>query len=201
MSDNSADFEEAIHASVAATSRGNPEEDKIIEKAIRASVLELQSASQEGDDADAIQRAIQASVAEAAKLRGKDRSKPHTGASDGFSNHDKVLEAALHRSVSQHPISDSQSNLATDDFDDSGVDTDDDENIKAAVERSKSAETGGPNAADLTDEDLQQAITLSTKAQEEHEQSLSRSETEEKIVLEYVKRQSLVEEQHKRSHC
>ena len=40
-----ANFEEAIRASVSATSRGNPEEDQMIERAIRASVKELQLAS------------------------------------------------------------------------------------------------------------------------------------------------------------
>jgi len=195
---HSADFEEAIHASVAATSRGNPDEDKMIEKAIRASVLELQSASEEGDDADAIQRAIQASVAEAAKLRGENSSKPHTDGLDGASDHDRELEAALHRSVSQPPSA-SEINLANVDFDDSGVDTDDDENITAAIERSQSAKMDGPKAANLTDEDFEKAVELSKKAQEEHEQGLSKLKTEEEIVLEYVKRQSLAEEQHKRS--
>jgi len=194
----SADFEEAILASVAATSHGNPGEDKMIEKAIRASVLELQSASEEGDHADAVQRAIQASVAEATKVRGQDSSKPPTNDLDGASDHDKELESALHRSVSQHPPSASQKNLAIVDFDDSGVDTDDDENIKAAIERSKSAEMSGLKAAHL-DEDFEEAIELSRKTQEEHKQGLSKSKTEEEIVLEYVKRQSLAEEQHKRS--
>lgn len=195
----SADFEEAIHASVAATSRGNSDEDKMIEKAIRASVLELQSASEEGDHADAVQRAIQASVAEATKFRGTDGSKPSINGLDGASDHDRKLEVALHRSMSPHPPSASQNSLANVDFDDSGVDTDDDENIKATIEGSKSTVTSGPEATQPTDEDFEKAIELSRKTQEEHEQGLSKSKTEEEIVLEYVKRQSLAEEQHKSS--
>jgi len=45
---DSAAFEEAIRKSVAATSKGDPEEDKLIEMAIRASIEELQRASAEG---------------------------------------------------------------------------------------------------------------------------------------------------------
>ena len=66
------DFEEAIKASVAATSKGNPDEDHMIEQALRASVTELQKASTEGDEQDAIQRAIQVAArvrAPAAKAR------------------------------------------------------------------------------------------------------------------------------------
>lgn len=187
-------FEEAIKASVAATSHGNPEEDEMIEKAIRASVRELHLASKEGDDRDAIQRAIQASVAEAVRARGKDVSKPNADGLDGIIDHDKELEAALHRSLTE-----TRSNVVTIDFDDSGIDTDDDENIKLAMERSRSEGTGGLQAADIDDEDLQEAIKISQDDHEEHKQSLSKSKTEEDIVLEYVKKQSLAEEQYKKS--
>lgn len=193
------DFEEAIKASVAATSRGDPEEDKMIERAIRASVQELHLASSEGDDMDAIQRAIQASVAEASRARNNDFAKPPPEAMDGAGDHGKELEAVLHRSLLEHRSSQNRSNLANVDFDDSGVDTDDDDNIKTAIEKSKSAEGGGPEAADLNDEELRKAMEISKKDHEEHEQTLSKSKTEEEIVLEYVKRQSLAEEQYRNS--
>lgn len=195
----SADFEEAIHTSVAATSRGNSDEDKMIEKAIRASVLELKLASEEGDHADALQRAIQASVTEASQFRKTDSSKPPANGSIEAGVNDEELEATLHRNVSQQFSSGSSPNLAAIDFDDSGVDTDDDGNITAAIERSRSTKTSGPKAAQQTDEDLEKAIELSKETKEEHEQILSKSNTEEEIVLAYVKRQSLAEEQHKSS--
>lgn len=191
------DFEEAIKASVAATSHGDPEEDKMIERAIRASVQELHLASNEGDDRDVVQRAIQASVAEANQARRKDATGPHAEGLDGSSDHSKELEAALHRSLQEHPSS--QINHTHIDLDDSGVDTDDDENIKLAMERSKSGDADGLKAADLNDDELQKAIEFSKKDHEEHEQSLSKSKTEEDVVLEYMKRQSLAEEEHKRS--
>lgn len=193
-----AEFEEAIQASVAATSRGNPEEDQMIERAIRASVLELQLASKEGDNNEAIQRAIKASVAEAAQARSEDYSKPRATALDGVGDHEKELAAALQHSVQSNQQLDGRHPVAGVDFDDSGVDTDDDENIKAAIERSKSTPTREPRFGN-EDDGFQTAIELSRKANEEHEQDLSKSKTEEEIVLEYVKKQSLAEEQLKKS--
>ena len=195
-SHDSADFEAAIKTAVTATSRGNLEEDMMIERAIRASVQELRLASEEGDDAAAIQRAIQASVAEAARYRGQDIPRVSSEGLDGAHDHDKDLESALHRSVLAHPTSNTETNI---DFDDSGVDTDDDENIKTAIERSMSAETSDARAGNQIDEDLHKAIKLSQKDHQEREQGLSKSKTEEEIVLDYVKKQSLAEEMHKRS--
>ncbi|KAL6713865.1 hypothetical protein ACLMJK_008359 [Lecanora helva] len=193
------DFEEAIKESVAATSHGDPEEDMIIERAIRASVKELHLASEQGGDGDALHRAIQASIAEADRARGKDSSKLHSEALDGANNHSKELEAALQRSLLEHRLSHTQSNLSTVDFDDSGVDTDDDENIKVAIARSKSEGTSDLDAANHSDEELQKALEMSTKHHKQHEQGLSQSKTEEEIVLDYVKRQSLAEDEHKKS--
>lgn len=183
---DSGDFEEAIQASIAATSRGNPEEDQMIEQAIRASVIELQKASKSGDDSDAIQRAIKASVAEAARSRKAKSS--GTDPNDG-SDHDRELENALHRSVTNEE----RHLLADADFDDSGIDTDDDENMKAAIRRSTMPST------EPKDEDLELAFKLSQQSHGEHTENLSKTKTEEDIVLEYIKKQSLAEEQHKRN--
>ncbi len=187
-SPDGADFEEAIKASVAATSKGDPEQDRMIEQAIRASVKELQSAQKEGDDRDAMQRAIQASVAEAPQM-----PKAQAGAHD---THGKELELALQRSISAHPDSEQAHPPTGVDFDDSGVDTDDDENMKLAIEKSKSASIKDPDVELPTDEDFQKAIETSKK---EHEEGLSKQKTEEEIVMEYVKKQSLAEEEHRKN--
>ena len=198
-SPDSADFEEAVQTAVAATSRGSPKEDEMIEKAIRASVIELQKAQKDGDGGDAVQRAIQASVAEAGRVRRGERAKPTVDSFDGAGVHDEQLKAALLRSMQESSGSDQRNNLADVDFDDSGVDTDDDENIKVAIERSKANPVDDPPVESLKDEDFQKAIELSKGAQEEHEQGLSKSKTEEEIVLEYIKKQSLAEEEHKKA--
>ena len=192
------DFEQAIRTSVAATSRGNPDEDQMIERAIRASVMELRLASKDGDNNEAVQRAIQASVAEASLARSEGVSQPRPIVMDGASDHEKELAAALQRSVQEQKLSEERHPLADVHLDDSGVDTDDDENIKAAIERSKSSPT--KQVGDSRDkDDYQIAVDLSKKAHEEYVHSLKKSKTEEEIVLEYVKKQSLAEEQFKTS--
>ena len=215
--DQSADFEQAIQASVAATSKGNPEEDRMIENAIRASVAELQAAEKEGDDKDAIQRAIRASVNEATRARqqrSKD-AKQTDGTADRDSErdhkaHDEELESALHRSVTneeRHPLSGV-------DFDDSGIDTDNDEDVRTAIALSKESsartvpvEAGAGAGADAGagtetssgagegegDKDLDEAIRLSEQSYAKDQEQLNRSRTEEEIVLEYIKKQSLEE--------
>ena len=197
-SHNDADFEEAIRASVAATSHGNPEEDLMIERAIRASVNELHLAPKVDDNNEAIQRAIRANGAEANQARNEDRSNIQSTTWDGAGDHEKQLAAALQRSMQEVQQPENRYPLADVDLDDSGIDTDDDDNIKAAIERSKwtptqlSMNRKGEN-------DIQKATELSSKAHEELERGLSKSKTEEEIVLEYVKRQSLAEAQLKKS--
>ena len=193
-----ADFEQAIRTSVAATSRGNDDEDQMIERAIRASVMELRLASKDGDNNEAVQRAIQASVAEASLARSEGLSQPRPIVMDGASDHEKELAAALQRSVREQQLSEERHPLADVRLDDSGVDTDDDENIKVAIERSKSSPTRQVGDS-LDKDDYQIAVDLSKKAHEEHEHGLRKSKTEEEIVLEYVKKQSLAEEQFKTS--
>ena len=180
---NSTEFEQAIQLSVAATSKGNPKEDDLVEKAIRASVAELKQASQEGDDDKALKRAIQASVAEAARNQ-KD--------SEYYS---EQLHDALYRSVHQRPtLARSPTDIADLDFDDSGVDTDDDENVKTALESSKKLQY-----TIQRDEDLERILDESKKLHEEHEKGLAKQTTEEEIVVEYVKKQSLAEERYRES--
>ena len=196
---DSVDFEEAIRTAVAATSRGNPEEDALIERAIRASVVELHNASTDGDSGEAVQRAIQASVAEAAQARQIERTNPTADRSEGAGDHDEQLKAALLLSLQESSKSDHRNVLANADFDDSGIDTDDDENIKAAIQRSKTGSIADPPVESPKDEDFHKVIELSKKSQEEHDQGKSKSKTEEEIVLKYVKKQSLAEEQHKKA--
>ena len=177
------EFEEAIQHSVAATSKGNPEEDAVIEKAIRASVLELQQASGEGDDEAMLQRAIQASIAEAGRAKGQSQ------------HHSQQLEAALIQSIQQIPFLEQKSTHIKDiDFDDSGIDTDEDENIKTAIESSKKL-----SIAEDRGENLEQALAESKRYHDEHERALKQDKDEEEIVLEYVKKQSLIENAYKKS--
>lgn len=189
---DSAVFEEAIQTSVAATSQGNSEQDQLIERAIRASVRELQSASRERDNDEAIQRAIQASIMEATRARTEKLTSGSTAAAHDVNDHEEQLEAALHRSISMHDeagLQKEQYQLSNVDFDDSGIDTDDDENMKFAINQSKT--TLGTEFPSDKDPNLQKAVQESIKAHREHDLALARAKAEENAVLEHVKRLSL----------
>ena len=159
------EFEQAIKASVAATSRGNPEEDLMIEHAIRASVRELQRPEGSAlSEQEVLDRAIKASVAEAAS-EGAQGPKAGT-----LSPSDPEFAAILEKSL-QASLHDSLHTTDPEKYAQAEPDTDDDEEVKRALEASK--------------------VT--------HEEHLSRTKTEEEIVMEYAKRQSLVEEEHKKA--
>ncbi|KAI9047518.1 hypothetical protein LZ554_008234 [Drepanopeziza brunnea f. sp. 'monogermtubi'] len=174
--DQNEQFEHAIRASVAATSCGNVEEDMIIERAIRASVRELQSAQGSTwpwTNQEALHRAIQASILSAGRqnshLEG-DTSQPITVTEDE-AEHQAALEKAIQASLSHaSPDHDAE-----------------DEDLKLAIQMSK-------HEAPQFDEDSELKLAL----QNSKEDSI-RAKTEEEIVLDYVKKQSLLEEKHKKA--
>lgn len=164
---NDTDFENAIRDSVTATSTGDAVQDKMIERAIRASVAELRLASSEGANDDSIQRAIQASLAVAG--RGQ-----RDLVQDGV---DWVDDEEQHKHIES---------------DDSGIDTDDDMNIKRAIEESKRSAIAPPGYGD--DVDIQEAIRLSREYEQKTREATAAAVQEEDIVIEYIKKQSLLEE-------
>ncbi len=154
------EFERAIQASVKATSKGNPEEDKVIERAIRASVRELQTHQAQLSEEEALDRAIKASIAESGM-----------GNLDGASNLNRaaVLEKALHKSVAQSSASELDS--------------------KAGASKSHEQHS------DDDDHDLRRAIEESKAYHDEQ----ARAKNEEDVVFEYIKKQSLAEEGHRKA--
>lgn len=164
------EMEEAIRRSVAETSRGDPEEDAMVERAIRASMAELQLSHagdhhEEDEDAEAIRRAMKASVAEAQK---------HAASGD-VSNEE--LERALAESMQQQQHA-----------------PEEEEHLERAL-----AESQHPAMRDT------QHLGGTTKEQFEAQQKqkpgekTAQEKSEEQIVMEYVKKQSLAEEEHRRA--
>ncbi|RVX67242.1 hypothetical protein B0A52_09279 [Exophiala mesophila] len=229
--DTLADYEEAIQRSVTATSKGNPHEDAVIERALRASLLELQ-AVQEDDDHhsdEAYQSAIRASLSEYKKAHEEHGQK--TGVVRAVpEDHEEELERVLTKSLQDYKKA--TAGVDHDHFhddEDSGVDTDHDEHFKRVIEESKrlhtenemkkqellqreaQLESNGTDSAaaaqvpatgssditadDANDEDLQRALTASVQEEKQKQEILSRQKTEEEVVLEYVKKQSLLEEE------
>lgn len=174
-------YERAIKASVAATSTGNELQDRWIERAIQASITELRRTTDSGQKDDALERAISASIAEANKARSEEKD---------FANDtefDEQLALAIQRSLG---LQETQTSSRSDDPD---VDTDDDENIRQALERSRSE----LHKISTHDEVLDRAITTSLEESDARKKGENNAEDEERIVMEYVKKQSLLETEYK----
>ena len=176
------EFEDAIHHSVEETSTGNPREDELIERAIRASVAELRGSHGESGDDDVVARAVRASVAEVNRLRSERTADSKCDTVQTGDYDDQDLAAALRASMHEHNGR----------VHETGEENwDEDENIKLALERSRQLETSLPCQED-------EALERALKESQEQEVAKQRQRTEEEIVMEYVKKQSLAEEEHRK---
>lgn len=225
LSAQEADFEEAIKRSISQTSTGNAQEDAVIERALRASVKTLRSNPEpitDDNQDEVFQRAVQASVAEAERAR-EELNTQDSGVIETAENSDDkaTLERALTLSLQDHQPDEQRIGMVDNDR---GADTEDDEDYRLALEASRQNAAGRPvpappNAAHHTDEEelrkalkasmlandhpqdddeLRKAIALSEKEDKERETALEKQRTEEEIVMEYVKKQSLLEDEHRR---
>jgi hypothetical protein len=195
-----AEFEQAIQASVRETSRGNAQEDAIVEQAIRESVLAIR---EKGGLPEAI-----------AGPHGKDLASIFDD--DEYKITDEeyqaLIEQAIQQSMSNNfpgirlPHDDGIMELDSSDrglpnigasaAGVAGSDEDDiyEDDLKRALLESESAShQQNPPATDL-DSDLQRAIEESRAEMER----AKNERTEEEIVLEYVRKQSLAEEEFRR---
>ncbi|KAK5938845.1 hypothetical protein PMZ80_009037 [Knufia obscura] len=251
---NEADFEEAIKRSVKQTSKGNPQEDKVLERALRASVNTLRNNPEpitDENEEEAYRRAMQASVEEAERARtetGNDRNPAGAAELPTEVHVDRsVLQNALNRSAGDDHEGDQKISMV--DYDDD-EDTENDEDYKRAVEASRQStggshahrktvpppayteqETGSTsksglsdekddpdyelkqalaasmaesskqisrkNSDDDDDEEFRRAMTASEQESKDQEAAREKQKTEEEIVLEYIKKQSLMEEEHR----
>lgn len=146
------DYEQAIQTSINATSKGNPEEDAVIERALRASLRELQNASQEGEkhSDEVYQSAIKASMQEYKKAHAEQGQETGVvSAAPEVHNHDEELERVLTQSLEDYkkqtggrpPELPPRDETHWEDDSDSGVDTDYDEDFERAIEESKQLHT------------------------------------------------------------
>ena len=208
------ELEAAIAASISQNSHGDPDEDKLVANAIRASIAELDRTPENAGAAEeeqALQRAMQASLDEASRNGRSEQEQ-------------KLLEETIRQSLldtSRRRQHGSDSEWDSDD------DTEDDEEFQRIVAESKelahlheqhpeeyqaasgAQESGIMGAiADATgangpmhpaddDEELKKALKLSEKAHQESMEKLEKQKTEEDIVMEYVRKQSLLEEEHR----
>jgi hypothetical protein len=177
-------LEAAIRESIRQTSRGNPEEDAAIERAIRVSMSELArnsgAAKPQDDDDEALRKAMAASTQDSGQQTGQQ------------SEHDEELERALANSLKE------QRRQYDNDHND---DDDNDEEYQRALRESQQAASNageGSSSAPAYDQGH-----LGGTTREQYEQSgagknekSQEEQDEERIVLAYVKKQSMLEQQH-----
>ncbi|KAK2029952.1 glycosyltransferase family 28 domain-containing protein [Colletotrichum zoysiae] len=197
------EFERAIRASVAETSRGNSEEDAAVEQAIRASINHFRSSGTGIPDVvpekpmsydrdakhvdqdpfssaelqitdEEYQRLIEKAIQQSMSLRA---AGVHPG--QGSHEDDEEFQRALDQSkIAQHPGHE------------------DDEELKRILEESKRHQT--QSTAD-DEEELRRAIEASEAAHREQLSKAAAARSEEEVVMEYVKKQSLAEEEYRRN--
>ena len=174
------ELEEAIRLS--SHTEGDPDEDELIERAIRASIAELErSPAADEDEEAALHRAMRASIAEAS-------------AGGATEDEQRVLEEVLRKSVLE-----TRKQHSTDsEWEGSSIDTKDDEEMQRVIEASKSHEAlvGAQRSAE-EEEVLQKALEESQLEERRRSEEEQKKRTEEEIVMEYVKKQSLAEEEHR----
>ena len=186
-----ASMEEAIEASVEATSRGNTEEDAMIERAIRASIAELQGLPHELDDDEAFRQAVETSMADA-------RS--------GYARTDRRAKGLWGTEQTTSPRNGGGSGKESTSYltvtDDPNIHSDDDENIRTAIKNSRLV---APNTSTDTaiviakdHDDIEAALEASRQHEADQAKKSKMESSEEEIVMNYVIKQSLLEEELRR---
>jgi hypothetical protein len=202
------ELEAAIAASVAENSHGNAEEDQLMASAIRASVAELERApagATEEEEEAALKRAMQASIEEA-------------GRSGATQEEQKLLEETLRKSL----LETSRRRQHGSDSEWDSSDTENNADFQRIIAESKELShlqqhypqqdqaaaggqesgvadrTGGAAETSAEDEELRKVLEESKRAERERQENASKERSEDEIVMEYIKKQSLMEEEHRR---
>jgi hypothetical protein len=189
------DLEEAIRLSVQESSTGDTEEDRAIQRAIRASIAELHrpgapETTVDEDEETQLRLAIQESMIH-------DNMKKASGGSgdpdvlfiagnhdtDGHTEGEDTPPAIPPMSPMRRRNKGTPATTSTED---------DDEDLMKAIEESKKLHTSAPT--DVDGDDLEKAMADSKRLDEE----AAKAKHEEEVVLEYIKKQSLAEEEHRK---
>lgn len=170
-SEEDAELEKAIQASVQETSRGNPEEDAAVESAIRQSItaMQVQGAAVPGGRGDSKLDKKDATIFEDADYKISDEE------------YQNLIQQAMQQSMSG---SDYQSPASHEQSTDTG---------KASVAKGTSPSLP-PRNVDPEQDEYERAVAAS---KEDMDRGKS-PQTEEDIVMEYVKKQSLAEEEYRK---
>lgn len=202
-----AEFEEAIMTSVRETSRGDPEEDAMVEIAIRESILAMQ---QQGS-----------SLPDPVRLKSESNRNSDVFEDDEYKITDEeyqnLIEQAIRESLAGHekalsvlPGSGSRgrgldAGLAhTDEPRSSGSaftpNTDEDADLQRAIDESRKVPPVLPprEQEQEDEEEEEEHFRRAIEASMDEMERIKKEKTEEEIVMEYVKKQSLMEENFKK---
>lgn len=179
------EFDRAIRASVQQTSRGDREEDERVEQAIRASVREMRRIAEQSRDYKA---PISESGGEGTAAETQNSVLGAIGNDQDLTNvsdeeYQALVEEAVRQSIALHGEVSQREEVAH---------AEDDEELRRAIEASKTVVPSGTDDEDA----IRRAIEESERA---HRQQLEKEKTEDEIVLEFVKKQSLAEEEYRRN--
>lgn len=213
------ELERAIQQSVRVTSQGNAQHDAAVEAAIRASVAEMQNVARNNptqtldEEEEAYQRAIRASMAETSRFNAAGGGGwGGSGGADEWGSYDKKtgvvaadrdleLEEALKQSLVERggPIMQDEAEferaLRESEMFAEGARGDDEDELQRALRESRRHDKMPQGSTDDRDEDLLKAIEESRRLDEEKE---AKRIAEEKIVMDYVIKASLEEQEYGR---
>lgn len=152
----------------------------LIEQAVQLSIAEdlrqsqrMHGLEEEDDDEDDedYQRALE---------RSQTETTPHA-------EDEKALLGAIEASQAEHALRQQQGHDGQDD----------EEELKKAIEASQEEYTQRPANEGDDEEELRRALEASERAHQEEQERAKAEKTEEDIILEYIKKQSLAEEQYR----
>lgn len=201
------EMERAIRESVAQTSQGDRNEDVMIEAQIRASVKEMRAIAdlnRRQEQARDFKERPSGSPSPAGPSDNQHQLHPpppqqtaksvEAGEGPGARRDitDEQFEELVAEAVRQSMASQAQG----------GAEEDEDEYLARALEESKRASPGagegsggGGDGGDDDDEELRRALEESQRAHQEYVARQSTARSEEDIIMEYVKKQSMAEEE------
>jgi hypothetical protein len=204
----------AISASIAEVGKSgaSEEEKRVLEETLRQSLLDTGRRAKHGTDSEDEWNSdeteddedFQHMIAESEKLARLHTLPPEyavaqlntaAGAQaegvlpDDVAAADEALRKAIEESEKHHELEKSKTQ-----------DPEADEALRKAIEESEKEHQAEASRGteDVSDEELRKVLEESEKAELERMETLDKQRTEEEIVLDFVKKQSLMEEEHKR---
>ncbi len=175
--DDNEELERAIYESVRQTSRGDPDEDARIEQVIRDSVVEMHR------------------IAESSREEGYDKGDAELGGGAGpllaprLPAHDDHITDEEYQELIAKAVEQSLAERAH------SPGREGDDEFHRALEESRAYRQQHPEGNDNDEEQMRRVIEESERA---HRERMERDRAEEATVMEYVKRQSLAEDEFRR---